>query len=263
MGTLYLIFGDSRNQDNNDLEDLCQNIQQFDTNAEIIINHSTSSHPLVKLRHTVGPVDISPFIFGVFTEFLKYFKENDLKFDHLSLVSANQYYINKFTPEIGVNYLQFYNCNDWDHNYTGKDFPAIYSGNPIVQNFNWDPGNLHKAMDIKDPMVSNWEAAYLTYKTVTLCAENLYLCNNIYPNQDRIQTFPAYAVLKSNQEWRFPPFFGTFDPSNPMYHKNQIITLDQLEDKYKKEYAIVKRVNYKFDCPIKKYIREHYYGKYK
>jgi len=259
MSTLYLIFGDARNQNDDDLEDLCQNIRHFDNNAQIIINHPTSNHTNVKLKHIVDPVDISPFIFGVFKEFLNYFSNNDLNFDHLNLVSANQYYINKFEPEIGVNYVQFYNCDDWDHHYTGKDFPAVYSGNPIVQNFNWDPRNLHKIVGVDNPMVSNWESMYLTYESVKLCAENLYLCDQIYPNQDRIQTFPAFMALKSGQEWRFPPFFGTFDPSNLVNKHNHIITITQVIEKYNLGYCTIKRVNYHKDCEIKQFIRNNLY----
>jgi hypothetical protein len=255
--TLYLIFGDSRNQNSDDLEDLCQNIKYFDTNCEIIINHPTSDHPSVKLRHVVQPVNVSPFIFGVFIDFLKYIKDYPIDFEHVSFFSANQYMIDSFFPEKGVNYLQFYNCPDWDFQYTGKNFSNTTVGNPLIQygNFNWDPNHMNTILDIPNAMVSNWESAYLTKETIELCHKHLVDCINIYPNRDCIQLFPGYMALKTGQPWMFPPFFGTFDPSNRINNHNPIITQEQIDQKLKEGYALIKRVNYQKNCVLKEYIR--------
>ena len=254
---LYLIFGDSRNQDNDDLEDLCQNIKKFDEDCDIIINHPTATHPLVKLNHTVHPVNTSTFIFGVFIEFLKYLKYNTTEFDHVCLFSANQYMINSFHPEIGVNYLQFYNHPYWDYIYNGKDFSNLTIGNPLIQyeSFNWDEKNMHEILDVPFAMVSNWEFAFLTKEAIELCQKYLIDCEKIYPNRDCIQLFPGYMALKTGQPWMFPPFFGTFDPSNRVNGHNQIITKEQIDQKFKEGYSSIKRVNYKKDCPLKEYIR--------
>lgn len=254
---LYLIFGDERTQTYEDLEDLCQNIHYFDPNAKIIINHPTAEHPNIVLKHRVQPVNQSMFIFGVFVDLLEYLKQNPIEFDHLCLFSANQYMINKFEPEIGVNYLQFYNCPDWDFKYTGKDFANVTVGNPLIQygTFNWDPADLHKVLGVENAMVSNWESATLTKEAVELCQKHIGTCLKVYPNQDKIQTFPGYMALLTAQPWMFPPFFGTFDPSNKINNCNVIITIEQIDQKLKEGYSFVKRVNYKKDCPLKEYIR--------
>lgn len=255
--TLYLIFGDARNQNYDDLEDLCQNIHHFDKHCDIIINHPSVNHPNVKLRHIVQPVNVSPFIFGVFTEFLKYIKENPMNFDHVCLFSANQYMINDFVPEMGVNYLQFYNCPNWDFKYTGKDFSNITIGNPLIQydTFNWDQKGMNEILEIPNAMISNWEAAYLTKETIELCQRHLKDCENIYPNRDCIQLFPGYMALKTGQPWMFTPFFGTFDPSNKKNNHNHIITKEQINEKHQEGYAFVKRVGYNKDCQLKEFIR--------
>jgi len=251
-----LIFGDARNQDFDDLEDLCQNIKRFDNNCEIVINHPTSNHPNVKIRHIVQPVNISPFIFGVFEEFLNYLQDNPIEFEHVCLFSANQYMINSFAPEKGINYVQFYNCPDWDFKYTGKDFSNTTIGNPLIQynTFNWDSGGMNYALEIPDAMVSNWECAFLTKESIKLSQDFIKDCKNIYPNRDCIQLFPGYMALKTGQPWMFPPFFGTFDPSNRENGHNHIITKEQINQKLAQGYASVKRVNYKKDCPLKAHI---------
>jgi hypothetical protein len=255
--TLYLIFGDARNQNYDDLEDLYQNIKHFDKNCEIIINHPSVEHPNVKIRHVVQPVNVSPFIFGVFTEFLKYIKKNPIEFDHVCLFSANQYMINNFKPEKHVNYLQFYNCPDWDFKYTGKDFTNTTIGNPLIQygTFNWDQKGMNEILQIPNAMVSNWESAYLTKEAIELSQKYLPDCESIYPGRDCIQLFPGYMALKTGQTWMFPPFFGTFDPSNKINNHNSIITKEQIDQKLKEGYSLIKRVNYSKDCPLKEYIR--------
>ncbi len=253
--TLYLVFGDERNQTSDDLEDICNNIYYFDKNCEIIINHPTSDHPNVKLRHIVQPVNVSPFIFGVFIDFIN-LPLNNYEFDHVCLFSANQYLINSFIPEKGVNYLQFYNCPMWDFKYTGKDFSNLTVGNPLIQyTFNWDHLEMNNFLEIKDAMVSNWEYAFLTKETIDLCRKHLSDCQLIYPNRDCIQLFPGYMALKAEQPWMFPPFFGTFDPSNKINECNWIITEQQIDQKHKDGYCSIKRVNYGKDCPLKEHIR--------
>lgn len=259
--TLYLVFGDSRNQDSDDLEDICQNINYFDHNCEIIINHPSADHPNVKLKHVVQPVNHSVFIFGVFIDLLHYLKNNPIKFDHLCLFSANQYLINNFFPEKNINYLQFYNCPDWDFKYTGKDFTNVTIGNPLIQydTFNWDEKGMNSLMGVENAMVSNWEFAFLTDRTIDFCQEYLNQALSIYPNRDLIQIFPGYMALKTGQPWMFPPFFGTFDPSNRINNHNYLITEEQITQKRLKGYSSIKRVNYKKNCPIKQFIKEKYY----
>jgi len=259
--TLYLIFGDARNQDYDDLEDMCENIKYFDDNCEIIINHPYVDHPFVKLKHIVQPVNQSVFIFGVFIDLMKYLKVNKIDFDHLCLFSANQYMIRAFFPEKNVNYLQFYNCPDWDYKYTGKNFTNTTIGNPLIQygTFNWDEKGLNKALDIENAMVSNWEFAYLTKEAIELCQEHLEFALNFYLNRDLIQIYPGYMALKTGQLWMFPPFFGTFDPSNKINNHNHLITNSQIDQKYDEGYCSVKRVGYKKDCNLKQYIREKTY----
>ena len=262
--TLYLIFGDARNQDHDDLQDMCENINYFDKNCEIIINHPYVDHPNVKLKHVVQPVNQSRFIFGVFVDLLYFLRSNPIDFDHLCLFSANQYLINSFYPEKNVNYLQFYNCPNWDFTYTGKDFTNITIGNPLIQyeTHNWDEKGMNLFLEVENAMVSNWEYAFLTDEAVRLC--QMYLDNafNIYPNRDLIQLFPGYMALKTGQPWMFPPFFGTFDPSNRINNHNSIITESQIDQKLMENYCSVKRVGYKKDCHLKQYIKEKAYNKY-
>jgi hypothetical protein len=256
---LYFIFGDARTQSDDDLEDMCLNILHFNDKAQIIINHPTATHENVKLRHIIQPVNQSTFIFGAFIELLKYIDNHSLEFDHLCLYSANQYMINHFMPIKGINYLQFYNCPDWDYKYTGKDFTNLRIGNPLIQygTFNWDPAGMDQILSVDGAMVSNWEFAHLTNETIKLCTQYINECIKIYPNQDKIQTFPGYMAIKTGQPWLFPPFFGTFDPSNRINGHNWIITEEQINQKFKEGYASVKRVNYTKDCPLKSYIKEH------
>jgi hypothetical protein len=63
-------------------------------------------------------------------------------------------------------------------------------------------------------------------------------------------------ALKTGQPWQFPPFFGTFDPSNRDNNFNHIIRIDQVIEKKKAGYLSIKRVDYKKSCPVKQFIRE-------
>lgn len=256
--TLYLVFGDARNQDDDDLDDICDNINYFDKNCEIVINHPTSTHKNVKLRHIVQPIG-THFIFGIFIEFLNLLNKEEYEFDHVCLFSANQYLINSFIPIKNINYLQFYNCPEWDYNYTGKDFSNLTIGNPLIQcGFNWDENNMGFRLGIDNAMISNWEYAFLTKETINLCQKHINDCLQIYPYRDCIQLFPGYMALKSEQPWLFPPFFGTFDPSNKINNCNWIITHDQIDQKHNEGYCSIKRVNYKKDCSLKEHIRKKY-----
>jgi hypothetical protein len=92
----------------------------------------------------------------------------------------------------------------------------------------------------------------------------MYLDNafDIYPNRDLIQLFPGYMALKTGQPWMFPPFFGTFDPSNRINNHNSVITESQIDQKLIENYCSVKRVGYKKDCHLKQYIKEKTYKNY-
>lgn len=253
---LYFIFGDARHQNDDDLEDLCQNIKQFDSNAKIIINHPFSNHPYAKIKHIVQPVNSSQFIFGAFVDLLAYLKNYNCDFDHLCLVSANQYFIGSFSPIKGINYIQFYNCENWSEKYNGKNFSNLYVGNPLIQPYGvWDSSRICDFFGIENPMASNWESAYLTKKTVRLCIENIDKCIELFPDKDLMSIYPGYMALKSNQPWQFPPFFGTFDPSNKINNFNYIITEEQVKKKMIENYCVIKRVNYSKECPIKNFIR--------
>jgi hypothetical protein len=64
-------------------------------------------------------------------------------------------------------------------------------------------------------------------------------------------------ILLSKQEWEFPAYFGTYDPSNkPNF--NWVITEQQIIEKRLKNYYSVKRVNYGKNCPLKEFIRKNY-----
>jgi hypothetical protein len=64
-------------------------------------------------------------------------------------------------------------------------------------------------------------------------------------------------ILLSGQQWEFPPYFGTYDPSNkPNY--NWVITINQIVEKFNQGYFSVKRVNYPKNCELKQFIRQNY-----
>lgn len=253
---LYFIFGDVRHQNDEDLTDMLLNLLKYDEDAQFVINHTNSNHPRALLNHLVGPVNSSQHIFGAFVALLDYLNNNKIEYDHLCLVSANQYQINKFEPIKGVNYVQFYNCDDWLEKYTGKDFSNVHQGTPLVQSYGvWDQKKLHVILDVPYPMASNWEGSYLTRETIELCIKNLPKCLEVYPNNDLISLYPGYMALKTGQLWMFPPFFGTFDPSNRKNGNNYLITIDQLKEKLNNGYCAIKRVNYKKDCNIKEFVK--------
>jgi hypothetical protein len=271
---LYLVHGDVRSQNYEDLNDLCKNIRYFNPEAKIIINHPEVDHPDVLLRYRLHEIDTSRHVFGVFVELLKYLKQNPIKFDHVSWISANQYMINNFKPEKHVNYLQFFNHPEWEYNYTGKDYPNRIFGRPYegmqyemskTRNEIYDPKDYYKELGIENPMCHNWEFAFLTKKAIDFCQKNIDRVCDLYPigeyGCDRSMSFAGYMALLTKQEWRFPPIFGTYDPSNKLREDgrfSKMCTLDQIIQKRNEGYASVKRVNYKMDCPLKDYIRTNF-----
>ena len=113
---------------------------------------------------------------------------------------------------------------------------------------------MHKVLNVPTPMASNWEHMTLTRESMLLCKKHIDVCVELYPNQDMISLYPGFMALLTGQEWKFPPFFGTFDPSCP--NKNWILTQEQINEKFNEGYVSVKRVNYKKDCPLKTYIKK-------
>jgi hypothetical protein len=258
MRCCFIIFAHNDLQTNEDVEDLINNISFFHNDCDFIVNHPTLTHPKVRVRHRLGPVDHSSFIFGAFIDVLQSLSGEEINsFDHFCLVSANQYFINKIEFKKDTNYVQFINTEKWDDEYNGKDFNKEIIGNPIIQPWgNWDPLNLYKKFNIDKPMASNWECLTLTNKALKLAKENVNICTEVYPNQDRISTFVGYMALLSGQNWEFPPHFGTYDPSNPQ-PKNWILTEEQVIQKYLEGYFSVKRTNYPRSCHIKNFIRNN------
>lgn len=254
----FIIFAHSTVQDLNDLNDMIDNIQYFHKNCDFIVNHPSIEHPKVKVRHLPGELNKSNFIFGAYEKILKELTEEEiLSFDHFCLVSANQYFINDIKFEKDINYVQFYNTETWDDDYWGKDMDKTVVGFPLNQPYGrWDPKDLYKKYSLQIPMPSNWECLTLTKESMLLAKKNIDSCIETYYNQDMISIFPGYMALMSGQEWEFPSHFGTYDPSN-RNQKNQILTIEQVDQKLSDGYFSVKRVNYKKNCPIKKHIREH------
>ena len=258
MTCCFIIFAHNYEQNNEDVQDMIDNINFYHKNCDIVVNHPTLTHSKVSVRHRLGPVDHSTFMFGAFSEVFKSFEDSYVKqFDHFCLVSANQYFINNISFDKGVNYLQFLNHERWEDVYSGKDFDRTIVGNPIIQPWgNWDELNSYLEYGIQKPMAANWECATFTQETIFLVRKHIDRCLELFPNKDRINTFPGYMALLSGQEWRFPPHFGTYDASNPN-PKNWIITIDQLSQKYSDGYFSIKRVNYSKFCPIKEFIRNN------
>jgi len=224
----FIIFAHCTEQNVDDVNDMIYNIKYFHKDCEIFINHPNIQHEKIKTRHTLGQLNNSSFIFGAFIDIIKTLTFDEIeRFDHFVLVSANQYFISEMKLEKNVNYVQFYNVEDWEYKYTGKDFRTDYEGFPLKQFYGlWDPKEMYKIFGIETPMASNWESACLTKESMRLCKENIDIAINTYPNCDLISTFPGFMALKSGQKWKFPPFFGTFDPSNPK-PKNWILTEEQ------------------------------------
>jgi hypothetical protein len=254
----YIIFAHCNTQNNEDLQDIIDNIKYFsEDESDFIVNHPTINHSKIRTRHQLGPLNYSSFIYGAFIEIVKSITEEELnKYDHFCLVSANQYFINKIKFKPQTNYFQFYNSADWENYYHGISTEKIV-GNYLRQPYGlWDNKEMYKVFGIENPMASNWECGTLTKESMKLCKENINKSIEIYPNTDLISLFPGYMALKSYQEWEWPSFFGTFDPS--CKEKNHIITINQLETKRKEGYFSIKRVGYSKNCLIKDYIRKNY-----
>jgi len=255
-----MVFAHSNEQNAEDLNDMIDNMKYF-TNGEcdFIINHPNINHSKVRTRHYIGNLNSSNFIYGAFVEMVRSITEEELtKFNHFCLVSANQYFINNIHFEPNINYFQFYNSPDWEKSYKGKHTERT-TNNFLQQPYGkWDSEDMFKIFGIENPMASNWECGTMTPETMMLCKENIDKSLEIYPNNDLISVFPGFMALLSLQEWDWPPFFGTFDPS--CSQKNKIITNEQIDQKYNEGYFSVKRVNYSKDCPIKDYIRSKYMG---
>jgi hypothetical protein len=253
----FLIFPHCKFQTVEDLNDMIDNIKHYHKDCDFIVNHPTIIHPKVRTRHNIGIIHQCNMVYGVFIEMVRSLTEEDLnKYDHYCMVAANQYFINNIEFKPNVNYFQFYNSDNWDNTYTGIKTPKII-GNFLKQPYGvWDQKEMYKIFDIKTPMVSNWECGTMTSKTMRLCKENLEKSIELYPNLDLVSLFPGYMALKSEQEWDWPKFFATFDPS--CKEKNWILTTDQVCQKHNEGYFSVKRVNYSKDCPIKQFIRNQY-----
>ena len=258
----FIIFAHNNLHTNEDVQDMIDNISYFHKNCDFYVNHPTLTHPKVKIKHRLGALNNSNFIFGALVEFINNLTIEEINsFDHFCLVSANQYFINTINFEKDVNYLQYLNTENWDQTYNGKDSDKTIVGFPLQQNYGrWDMKDLYKAYNIEKPMSANWECMTLTNKTMLLAKEHLNKCLEYYPNQDMINIFLPYMAILSGQEWEFPPYFGTYDPSNrPSF--NHIISVEQVNEKLQNGYFAVKRVNYKKDCPIKEYIRTNLMSK--
>jgi len=116
---------------------------------------------------------------------------------------------------------------------------------------------MHKELNIKNPMASNWECGVLTKEAMIECKKNMHICNKYYPNFDAMSMYPGFMALKTEQKWKFPSVFLTWDPT--CYERNHIVTLEQLKQKKSEGYYSIKRVNYSKNCNIKDFIRKNYY----
>lgn len=257
--TGFIIFAHSLKQTKEDVDDMINNISYFHDNCDFFINHPTLSHHKIRMRHSPGQLNASNFIFGGIIEFLKNISDEEInEYEHFCLVSANQYFINEIDFKIGVNYAQFINTENWDNTYNGKDSDKKIIGFPLKQPYGrWDNKDLYKEFGLETPMSANWECLTVTKDVIFLAKKNLDKCLEFYPNEDMINIFLPYMILLSKQEWEFPPYFGTYDPSNrPNF--NWIITIDQIKEKHKENYFSVKRVNYQKNCELKQFIRQTY-----
>lgn len=255
----FIIFAHSLEQDIDDLNDMIENIQYFHDDCDFIVNHPNIEHPKIRVRHMPGVLNHSNFIFGAYGKVLNELSVDEINsFDHFCLVSANQYFIDKINFEKGINYVQFYNAENWDELYIGKDMDKTIIGFPLQQPYGrWDPKDLYKQYNIETPMPSNWECLTLTKESMLLAKQNVDSCLQTYYNQDMISIFPGYMALMSGQPWEFPAHFGTYDPSNRAL-KNHFLFPEQVEQKRSEGYFSVKRTNYSRHCPIKNFIRQNY-----
>ena len=257
--TAFIIFAHSTIHTNEDVDDMIANISYFHNNCDFMINHPSLDHPKIRMRHMPGVLNNSNFIFGGLVDLIKNLSEEEINtFEHFCLVSANQYFINNIIFEKNVNYAQFLNTENWDLTYNGKDSDKTIVGFPLKQSYGrWDPKDLYKEFDIKQPMSANWECLTFTKEVMLLAKKNINKCLEYYPNDDMMNIFLPYMILLSKQQWEYPPYFGTYDPSNrPSF--NRIITKEQIIDKHNKGYFSIKRVNYSKNCELKQFIKQNY-----
>jgi hypothetical protein len=110
MRCCFIIFAHNNLQSNEDVQDLIENISFFHKDCDFVVNHPSLAHPKVRVKHKLGPPDLSCFIFGAFVEVLNILTEKEIEtFDHFCLVSANQYFITPIRFEQDVHYVQFLN----------------------------------------------------------------------------------------------------------------------------------------------------------
>jgi hypothetical protein len=257
--TSFIIFAHSTAQTIEDIDDMISNISYFHDNCDFMVNHPTLNHSKIKMRHMPGQLNHSNFIFGALVDLIRNISHEEIdSFDHFCLVSANQYFINNINFKKGVNYAQFLNTEDWVSTYNGKDSDKTIVGFPLQQPYGrWDAKDLYLEYNIKLPMSANWECMTVTKEVMLLAKQHLDKCLEYYPNDDMMNIFLPYMILLSKQPWEFPPYFGTYDPSNkPNY--NWVITINQIVEKHNQGYFSVKRVNYHKDCELKQFIRENY-----
>lgn len=257
--TGFVIFAHSSIHSNEDVEDMINNISYFHDNCDFFVNHPNIIHPKIRIRHMPGTLNHSNFIFGAIIELIKNITKKEINtFEHFCLVSANQYFINDIYFKKGVNYAQFLNTENWSDTYNGKDSDKTIIGFPLQQPYGrWDPKDLYKEYGIELPMSANWECLTFTKEVMLLAKKHLDKCIEYYPNDDMINIFLPYMILLSKQEWEFPPYFGTYDPSNkPKF--NHLLTQEQIINKHNEGYFSVKRVNYSKTCELKNFIRQNY-----
>jgi hypothetical protein len=258
--TAFIIFAHSTLHTIEDVDDMINNISQFHDNCEFMINHPTLNHPKIRMRHMPGVLNQSNFIFGALESLIRDLSNDEInEYEHFSLISANQYFINDINFEKGVNYIQYLNTENWEETYQGKNTDTTVQGFPLQQPYGrWDMKDLYKEYNIEIPMSANWECMTLTKETMLLAKIHLNKCVEYYPNQDMINIFLPYMAIMTGQKWKYPAHFGTYDPSNPQ-PKNWILSLGQIIGKREDGYISVKRTNYNKDCPLKDYIRNNFY----
>jgi hypothetical protein len=257
--TGFIIFAHSLSQTVEDVNDIIENISYFHNNCDFFINHPNMVHPKIRMRHMPGILNHSTFIFGALIELFNSLTKEEIElYEHFCLVSANQYFINDIIFEKGVNYVQFLNTENWSETYNGKDSDKTIVGFPLRQSYGkWDPKDLYKEYGIDLPMSANWECLTVTKEVMLLARKHLDKCVEYYPNDDMMNIFLPYMILLSRQPWEFPPYFGTYDPSNrPNF--NRVITKEQIINKRNEGYISVKRVDYSKTCQLKDFIRKNY-----
>jgi hypothetical protein len=255
--TAFIIFAHSTVHTTDDLDDMIRNIEYFHDNPEFMVIHPNMEHPKIRVKHMPGQLNASSFIFGGLAKLIDSLTDEEIKgYDHFCLVSANQYFIGNIHFEKNINYVQYYNTENWDNTYHGKDTDKTIIGFPLQQPYGkWDVKDLYKEYNIELPMAGNWECMSLTTESMLLTKKHLAKCLEYYPNQDMMNMFLPYMAILSGQEWEFPPHFGTYDPANKQ--KNRILNIPQVQWLVDEGYFSAKRVNYKMDCPVKTWVREN------